>query len=80
MSCQEKARLAEDYRAATAAFAEAVRDFQHRMESTSTEYDLLRRISDEVWGKSEKRGWPLNSTWRRTTADVIRGTSMGAQK
>jgi hypothetical protein len=55
MSCEEKVRLTEDYRAATAAFAEAVLELQRRIgTSTSAEYDSLRRISDEARVKSEQ--------------------------
>ena len=55
MSCEEKARLADDYRAATAAFAEAVRELQQRIgTSTSDEYGRLRLLSDEARMKSEQ--------------------------
>jgi len=55
MGCEEKARLAEDYGVATAAFAEAVRELQRNIgTSTSAEYDRLRRISDEARLKSEQ--------------------------
>jgi len=55
MGCEEKARLAEDYGVATAAFAEAVRGASTKYRtSTSAEYDRLRRISDEARLKSEQ--------------------------
>jgi hypothetical protein len=53
MSCEEKARLAEDCREATHAFAEAVRELQQGI-GPSAEYDLLRRTSDEARVKSEQ--------------------------
>jgi hypothetical protein len=55
MSCEEEARLAEDYRAAIAAFAEAVRELQQNIgTSMSAEHDRLRRISDDARVKSEQ--------------------------
>jgi len=48
MGCEEKTRLAEDYGAATAIFAEAVRELQRNIgTSTSAEYDRLRRMSEK---------------------------------
>jgi hypothetical protein len=55
MSCEEKARLAQDYEAATAKFSEAVRQLQRKIgTSTRPEYDRLQRISDEARVKSEQ--------------------------
>jgi hypothetical protein len=55
MSCEEKTRLAQDYDAATAKFAEAVRQLQRNIgTSTRAEYDRLQRISDEARVKSEQ--------------------------
>jgi len=55
MSCEERKRLAHDYHAATATFAEAVRQIQLEIgTSTRVEYDRLQRISDEARVKSEQ--------------------------
>ena len=55
MSCEEKARLAQEYDAATTRFAAAVRQY-HRNIGTSTqaEYEQLKRASDEARVKSEQ--------------------------
>jgi hypothetical protein len=55
MICEEKARLAQEYEAATTQFAEAVRQY-HRNIGTSTqaEYGRLQRASDEARVKSEQ--------------------------
>jgi hypothetical protein len=54
-SCEEKARLATEYEAATAAFSEAVKEL-HRKIGTSPkeEYRRLERISTEARVKSEQ--------------------------
>jgi hypothetical protein len=55
MSCEEKTRLAQNYRTATAKFADAVRQLQVKLRtSASTEHDRPRRISDEARLKSEQ--------------------------
>lgn len=55
MSCEEKARLAQDYEAATSKFAEAVGQLQRNIgTSTREEYERLQRISDETRVKSEQ--------------------------
>ena len=55
MLCEEKARLAREYHAATSAFSEAVKDL-HREIGTSPkeEYRRLERISTEARRKSER--------------------------
>jgi hypothetical protein len=54
-SCEEKARLATEYEAATSAFSEAVKEL-HRKIGTSPkeEYRRLERISTEARVKSEQ--------------------------
>jgi hypothetical protein len=55
MSCEEKTRLAQEYEAATAKFAQAVRELQRNIgTSTSAEYERLQRASDEARVKSEQ--------------------------
>jgi hypothetical protein len=55
MSCEEKSRLAQDYDSETAKFADAVRQLQRRIgTSTRAQYDRLQRISDEARLKSEQ--------------------------
>ena len=55
MHCEEKAQLAKEYDAATTRFAEAV-GLYHRKIGTSTqsEYERLKRASDEARVKSEQ--------------------------
>jgi hypothetical protein len=55
MVCEEKARLAMEYEAATSAFSEAVKEL-HRKIGTSPkeEYKRLERISTEARVKSEQ--------------------------
>jgi hypothetical protein len=55
MVCEEKARLAMEYEAATSAFSEAVTEL-HRKIGTSPkeEYKKLERISTEARVKSEQ--------------------------
>jgi hypothetical protein len=55
VSCEEKARLAKEYDAATFAFAEVVTEL-HRKAGTSPkeEYKRLERISTEASVKSEQ--------------------------
>jgi hypothetical protein len=55
MSCEEKERLAQEYEAATAKFAGAVRHLQQNIgTSTQREYARLQRGSDEERVKSEQ--------------------------
>jgi len=55
MSCQEKARLAQEYQATTVRFSEAVGQLQRNIgTSTRAEYERLQRISDEARVKSEQ--------------------------
>jgi hypothetical protein len=55
MTCQEKARLAQDYEAATVRFSEAVGRLQRNIgTSTRADYERLQRISDEARVKSEQ--------------------------
>ena len=55
MSCEEKARLAQEYDAATTRFAEAVRMYNRNLgTSTQAEYERLQRASDEARVKSEQ--------------------------
>jgi hypothetical protein len=52
---QEKARLAKEYEAATAAFSEAVKELNRRIgTSPKEEYKRLERISSEARVKSEQ--------------------------
>jgi hypothetical protein len=52
---RNQARLAQDYEAATSKFAEAVRQLQHNIgTSTSAEYERLQRLSEEARVKSEQ--------------------------
>ena len=55
MNCEEKAQLAQEYDVATTGFAEAV-GLYHRKIGTSTqsEYERLKRASDEARVKSEQ--------------------------
>ena len=55
MSCEEKARLSQEYDATTTKFAEAVRQY-HRNIGTTTraEFERLQRASDEARVKSEQ--------------------------
>jgi ATP-dependent helicase YprA (DUF1998 family) len=55
MSCEEKTRLLVEYRAATSAFSEAVKEIR-RMIGTSpkAEYERLERIANEARVKSEQ--------------------------
>ena len=55
MSCEEKERLAQEYKASVKKFAETVRQL-HRNIGTSTrpEYERLQRASDEARVKSEQ--------------------------
>ena len=55
MSCEEKERLAQEYETTTAQFADAVRQLQKRIgTSTNPEYERLQRVSDEARLKSEQ--------------------------
>jgi hypothetical protein len=55
MTCTEKRRLAQEYEAATAKFAEAVRQLQQQIgTSPRSEYERLQRVSDEARVKSEQ--------------------------
>lgn len=55
MSCDEKARLAKEYKVATAKFSEAVAELQGTIgTSTKVEYERLQRVSDEGRVKSEQ--------------------------
>jgi hypothetical protein len=55
MSCEEKDRLAEEYAATTAKFAEAVRQLQQNIGTSGRpEYERLQRASDEARVKSEQ--------------------------
>lgn len=52
--CEEKKRLAAEYEATTARFAESVRELNRKMGSSpKSEYDRLQRASDEARVKSE---------------------------
>jgi hypothetical protein len=54
-SCEEMKRLAEDYEAATAQFAAAVRQLRENIgTSTRPEHDRLQHVSDEARLKSEQ--------------------------
>jgi hypothetical protein len=63
MHCEEKARLAMEYEAATSAFSEAVKEL-HRKIGTSPkeEYKRLDRISSEARVKSEQARLALSNT------------------
>jgi hypothetical protein len=53
--CEEKARLASNYDAATSRFSEAVRELHRNMgTSPKEEYDRLARISDQARMSSEQ--------------------------
>jgi hypothetical protein len=53
--CEEKARLAREYDAATSRFSEAVRDLHRKMgTSPKEEYDRLERISTHARMSSEQ--------------------------
>jgi hypothetical protein len=55
MSCEEKTRLAQEYETAAAKFAEAVRELQRKIgTSTRREYERLQRASDAARVKSEQ--------------------------
>lgn len=55
MRCEQKQRLAHEYEAATAKFAEAVGHLQRNIgTSTRPEYERLQRASDEARLKSEQ--------------------------
>jgi hypothetical protein len=55
MTCSEKVRVTQNYDVATARFSEAVEELQLRLgTSTRTEYERLRRASDEARVKSEQ--------------------------
>ena len=54
-NCEEMKRLAQDYEATTAKFAEAVRQLRENIGTTKRlEYDRLQRVSDEARLKSEQ--------------------------
>jgi hypothetical protein len=55
VKCEEKTRLAMEYKAATFSFSEAVKEL-HRKIGTSPkeEYERLERISNEARVKSEQ--------------------------
>jgi hypothetical protein len=53
--CEEKNRLVREYKEATAAFSEAVKELRRRMgTSPKEEYKHLQRIADEARVKSEQ--------------------------
>ena len=55
MGCEQRQQLAAEYEAATSKFAEAVRQLQRDIgTSTSAEYQRLRRLADEARVKSEQ--------------------------
>jgi hypothetical protein len=55
VNCEEKARLAMEYDAATTAFSEAVKELNRRIgTSPKEEYQQLERISAEARVKSEQ--------------------------
>jgi hypothetical protein len=55
MGCLEKERLANEYQAATAKFAEAVGQLRSNIgTSIRPEYERLQRVSDEARLKSEQ--------------------------
>jgi hypothetical protein len=55
VSCEEKARLAREYDAATFAFSEAVKELHRRMgTSAKEEYKRLERTSAETRVQSEQ--------------------------
>lgn len=55
MTCEERARLVQNYEAATGKFAEAVRQLQQNIGTSSrAQYERLQRISDEARLKSER--------------------------
>jgi len=55
MACEEKARLAAEYEAATNNFAASVTDLQRRTgTSPKADYERLQRLSDEARVKSEQ--------------------------
>jgi hypothetical protein len=55
MRCEEKARLTQEYEAATAKFAEEVRRLQQNLgTSARPEYERLQRVSNEARVKSEQ--------------------------
>jgi hypothetical protein len=55
MSCEEKAQLAHAYDAATAKFAEAVRQLLRNLGTSATaEFARLQRISDDERVKSDE--------------------------
>jgi hypothetical protein len=55
ISCEEKERLAQEYGAITARFAEAVRQLQRNIGTSSRpEYERLQRVSDEARVSSEQ--------------------------
>ena len=55
MPCEEKARLATEYEAATSAFSEAVKELHRRIGTSPKEkYKRLERLSTEARVKSEQ--------------------------
>jgi hypothetical protein len=55
MPCEEKARLAKAYDAATSRFSEAVKELHRNMgTSPKEEYDRLARVSDQARMSSEQ--------------------------
>jgi hypothetical protein len=55
LSCEEKTRLALEYKAATDAFSDAVKELQRKIgTSPKAEYERLERISSEARVKSER--------------------------
>jgi hypothetical protein len=55
MSCLEKERLANEYEAATAKFAEAVGQLRSKIGTSGrADYEQLQRVSDEARLKSEQ--------------------------
>jgi hypothetical protein len=58
--CEEKTRLVREYREATAAFSEAVKELRRRMgTSPKEEYKHLQRIANQALLKSEQTRYSL---------------------
>jgi hypothetical protein len=55
VNCEEKTRLLTEYKAATSAFSEAVKELHRRIGTSPTEeYKRLERIANEARVKSEQ--------------------------
>jgi hypothetical protein len=69
---QEKARLAKEYEAATAAFSEAVKELNRRIgTSPKEEYKRLERISSEARVKSEQTRLALEQQSPPIVANLV---------